>query len=100
VNWKLKIRVGEHKKQKSLYSGKQAVQLPKIAQSLSTLLNHRHALAPSFLGPAHWNPMQWDSWAGHERRVAFWFSKYQKKNTTLKTSGKENSFYNDFSKKF
>lgn len=60
------------------------MQLPKIAQSLLTPLNHRHALAMSFFFsvPAHWNPMQWDIWAGHERRVAFWF--YTKKKKKLK----------------
>jgi len=82
------------------------MQLPKIDQSLLTPLNHRHALAMSFFFsvPAHWNPMQWDIWAGHERRVAFWFFTKKNKNKKIKspvhkTKGKKKILYNDFSKK-
>lgn len=40
---------------------------------LSALLNQRHASALSifWVRPC----LQWDIWAGHERRVAFWLSK-------------------------
>lgn len=57
-----------------------------------------------FSVPAHWNPMQWDIWAGHERRVAFWFFTKKNKNKKIKspvhkTKGKKKILYNDFSKK-
>lgn len=83
------------------------MQLPKIAQSLLTPLNHRHALAMSFFffgsRPLESNAMGYLGWSRKACRILVLYKKKKKikkiKSPVHKTKGKKQILYNDFSKK-